>query len=54
MPGVEQREYVANSIQSAAFRSLGVLFRLQVGLRDRLHDQQGCRLGSAILAHGDA
>ena len=42
MPRPEQPFDLANGVQGAASRAIGVLLRLQVGLEDRLQDQH-CR-----------
>ena len=40
---------VANRVQCTALRAIGVLFRLQVGLEDRLQDQHRRRHDDTIL-----
>ena len=48
-PDPEQPFDVANGVQGAASRAVGVLFRLQVGLEDRLQDQHRRHLHHAIF-----
>jgi hypothetical protein len=49
VPRPEQSFDLANGVQGAAFRAVGVLFRLQVGLEDRLQDQHSSHLYHAIF-----
>ena len=49
MPRPEQSFDLANGVQGAALRAVGVLFRLQVGLEDRLQDQHSSHLHHAIF-----
>ena len=48
-PDPEQPFDLANGVQGAAFRAIGVLLRLQVGLEDRLQDQHRRHLHHAVL-----
>lgn len=49
MPRPEQPFDLANSVQSAAIRAVGVLFWLQVSLEDRLQDQYRSHLHHTIF-----
>ena len=49
MPRPEQPFDLPNGVQGAALRAVGVLFRLQVGLEDRLQDQHRRHLHHAIF-----
>jgi hypothetical protein len=49
VPGVEQRMDLLHGVQRAPSLAVSVLFRLQVGLEDRLQDQQRSHLHDTIL-----
>ena len=49
MPRPDQPLDEANGVQGAASRAVGVLFRLQVGLEDRLQDQHDRHLHHTIF-----
>src|SRR5580693_7808639 len=49
MPLPHQRLDVLDRLQGTVPRAVGVLFRLQIGLEDRLQDQQGRRLYDTIF-----
>src|SRR6516162_3316294 len=48
MASVNQLVNVSYCVQCAAVSPIGVLFRLQVGLRYRFENQHGCRLHNPI------
>jgi hypothetical protein len=50
----EQLFHLANGVQGVAFRAVGVLFRLQIGLEDRLQDQHRGHLHDTIFDARDA
>ena len=54
MPRPEQPLDLANGVQGAAFRAIGVLFGLQVGLEDRLQDSHRSRLHHTVPEARDA
>jgi hypothetical protein len=54
MSGVDQLVDVLYCVQCAAVCPIGILFRLQVGLRYRFENQHGCRLHNPISDCGDS
>jgi hypothetical protein len=54
MSGVDQPVDVLYCVQCAAVCPIGILFRLQVGLKYRFENQHGCRLHNPISDCGDS